>query len=204
MQFYRGTGLPTFFTTLPILTKLLLAKDTLGRRLYATQQELAAAMMVSNIVTVEPMEEIPTTLGIVVNLADYNVGADNGGDVSMFDFFDIDFNQQKYLIETRLSGALVKFKAAVVINNINDGSDVLIDPVVAPVNTANVVSGLNQAHVTYTATDSAGNAVTPTSGSFTMTSSTASPVTVVATAASGYYFASNAENTWVFAYEATS
>jgi len=115
MRFYRGTGRPTFYTTLPTLTSLLLAKDSLGRRLYPTQADLAAALMVSDIQTVEPMEELTDTLGIIVNLTDYNVGADSGGEVNMFDFFDIDFNQQKYLIETRLSGALVKFKSAIVI-----------------------------------------------------------------------------------------
>jgi HK97 family phage prohead protease len=200
MRFYRGTGMPTFYTTLPVLTKLLLAKDTLGRRLYATQAELAAAMMVQNIVCVEPMETQTSLLGIVVNLADYNIGADSGGEVSMFDFFDIDFNQQKYLIETRLSGALVKFKSALAIKKVT-ASYVLIDPVTAPTQSGNTVTTPAQAHVTYAATDPDGNAVTITSNSLTLTADN-SPVTVVASPASGYFFATNAENSWVFRYEA--
>lgn len=198
MRFYRGTGLPTFYTTLPTLTKLLLAKDSLGRRLYTSQADLAAALMVRSIETVEPMEELTDLLGIIVNLADYNVGADNGGDVSMFDFFDIDFNQQKYLIETRMSGALVKFRSALVIKTVA-AADTLITPV-APTQSGNTVSGIDQANVTYTATGASG-AVTITGGSLTLTSAN-SPVVVQATPAAGYYFASNAEDSWTFTYQA--
>jgi HK97 family phage prohead protease len=199
MRFYRGTGNPTFFTTLPTLTKLLLAKDSLGRRLYSTQADLAAAMMVREIQTVEPMEELTDLLGIVVNLTDYNVGADSGGDVALFDFFDIDFNQQKYLIETRMSGALVKYKSAIAVKKVA-ASLVLVDPLIAPVQDVNAVSGANQANVTYVATGAAGP-VTITSGAFTLTTGN-TPVTVQATPASGYYFASNAEDSWTFVYQA--
>jgi hypothetical protein len=111
---YRGSGEPVFFTTLPYLTDLLLRKDKMGRRIYDTQVALAAALMVKKIVTVEVMEEYPDVVGIIVNLRDYSVGTDRGGDVSMFDDFDIDYNQHKYLIETRLSGALTKPKSAIV------------------------------------------------------------------------------------------
>ena len=92
---------------------MLLLEDTIGHKLYKTIQELATALRVSEIVTVEPMEglKIDTNkevAGIIVNLTDYNVGADKGGETTMFDDFDIDFNQYKYLIETRFSGALIK------------------------------------------------------------------------------------------------
>jgi hypothetical protein len=113
--YYKGTGTPTFFTTDAILTDLILLKDKVGRRLYETEASLAAALRVSKIVTVEVMESAPDILGIVVNMADYTIGADKGGQVSMFDDFDIDYNQQKYLIETRVSGALTKPKSAIVI-----------------------------------------------------------------------------------------
>jgi HK97 family phage prohead protease len=198
MRFYRGTGQPVFYTTLPVLTKLLLAKDTLGRRLYPTKADLAAAMMVRDIQSVEPMEEETSLLGLVVNLADYNIGADSGGQVSLFDFFDIDFNQQKYLIETRMSGALVKFKAALAVMKV-DSADVLVDPLVPPTQSGNTVSGANQTHVTYVATGAAG-AVTISGGSFTLTPSN-TPVTVQASPASGYFFASNAEDSWTFEYQ---
>jgi hypothetical protein len=198
MRFYRGTGRPTFYTTLPTLTRLLLAKDTLGRRLYPTQADLAAAMLVSDIQTVEPMEEMTDLLGIIVNLVDYNIGPDAGGQVSLFDFFDIDFNQQKYLIETRMSGALVKFRAAIAVKK-TASANVLVDPLVPPTQTGNTVSGANQTHVTYVATGAAG-AVTISSGSFALTTSN-TPVTVQASPASGYYFASNAEDSWTFDYQ---
>jgi HK97 family phage major capsid protein len=110
---YKGTGTPTLYTTKRRLTDMLLAKDSQGRRLYATKPELAAAMLVDDIVPVEVMEQQPDLVGVLVNLADYTVGADKGGEVSMFDDFDIDFNQQKYLIETRISGALTRPKGAV-------------------------------------------------------------------------------------------
>lgn len=109
---YKGSGNPTFFTTEDYLTDMLLLEDGIGHRLYKTEAELATALRVSKIVTVEPMEnqKINTKplIGVIVNLADYRVGADKGGQINMFDDFDIDYNQQKYLIETRISGALVK------------------------------------------------------------------------------------------------
>lgn len=120
---YKGSGNPSYFTTTAELTDMLLLKDTLGRRLYNTKQELAAALMVNEIVEVEPMTgvtrtrtdaKVMTLMGILVNLKDYNAGADKGGAVSMFEDFDIDYNQQKYLIETRMSGALVLPKSALV------------------------------------------------------------------------------------------
>jgi HK97 family phage prohead protease len=113
--FYKGTGTPTLYTTDSVLTDLILQKDKVGRRLYATEAELAAALRVDKIVTVEVMEDRPDILAIIVNLADYTLGADQGGNVSMFDDFDIDYNQYKYLIETRVSGALTKPKSALVL-----------------------------------------------------------------------------------------
>ena len=117
MQYYKGTGQPDLYTTLPFQTRLLLAKDTLGRRLYNSPAELASAMGVVEINTVQVMEDIPGLIGILVNLNDYTIGTDRGGDVSLFDFFDIDYNQYKYLIETRVSGALTKIRSAIVITD---------------------------------------------------------------------------------------
>jgi len=125
-EYYRGAGNPTMFCTERVLTELLVLKDSTGRRLYATEAELAAALRVSKIVTVPVMEDAQVVdvadgvtlldlLAILVNLSDYTVGADKGGAVAMFDDFDIDYNQYKYLIETRVSGALTKFKSAQVI-----------------------------------------------------------------------------------------
>jgi hypothetical protein len=121
---YKGSGNPKFYTTTSVLTDMLLQKDTLGRRLYNSVAEVASALMVSSIVEVPVMAGITRTdddsavfnlIGIIVNLKDYVVGADKGGAINMFDDFDIDFNQYKYLMETRMSGALTKPKSALVI-----------------------------------------------------------------------------------------
>lgn len=117
---YKGSGTPTFFTTEDVLTDMLLMEDTLGHPLYKDEGELCRKLRVAKIVTVPRMENMKGAkggefIGLVVNLADYTVGADKGGAVNMFDDFDIDYNQQKYLIETRCSGALtVPFSAIAV------------------------------------------------------------------------------------------
>ena len=118
---YKGSGNPTFFTTEDMLTELLLIEDQNGHRLYKSAGELATAMRVKEIVTVPEMEEHTDIYGIIVNMADYNVGADKGGAVTMFDDFDIDYNQQKYLMETRCSGALVKPYSAIVLKKATAG-----------------------------------------------------------------------------------
>ena len=128
---YKGSGNPVFYTTEDVLTDMLLLENQIGDVKYKTKQELANRMRVSDIVTVEVMEgqtrkgntsdgDVTASankdlnlVGLIVNLKDYNVGADQGGAVSMFDDFDIDYNQQKYLIETRCSGALIKPYAAI-------------------------------------------------------------------------------------------
>ena len=120
---YKGSGNPTLFTTEDTLTSCLLIEDTNGRVIYESVEKLATALRVKEIVTVPVMEsqtrtvssKTRTLLGIIVNLFDYNVGADKGGAVNMFDDFDIDYNQQKYLIETRCSGALIKPYSAIVL-----------------------------------------------------------------------------------------
>ena len=119
---YKGSGNPVLYTTEDFLTNCLLLEDTQGYRLYKSEQDVATAMRVSKIVTVPVMEGLTRTdsesktrtlMGIIVNLKDYNVGADKGGAVNMFDDFDIDYNQQKYLMETRCSGALIKPYSAI-------------------------------------------------------------------------------------------
>jgi HK97 family phage prohead protease len=113
--FYKGTGSPTFFTTEEVVTRILLTKDEMGRRIYRSVEDIAAEMRVANIVAVEAMESESDLIGVIVNLQDYTVGADKGGDISMFDDFDIDYNQYKYLMETRISGALTRVKSAIVV-----------------------------------------------------------------------------------------
>lgn len=120
---YKGSGNPTLFTTEEMLTEMLLLEDLNMRRIYDTEAILATAMRVREIVTVPVMEGLERDgrklAGIIVNLTDYNVGADRGGAVNMFDDFDIDYNQQKYLIETRCSGALIRPFSAIAIECAN-------------------------------------------------------------------------------------
>lgn len=121
MKDYKGSGSPVAFMTEEMLTECLLIKDTNKHRMYKSTNEVATAMRVSNIITVPVMEGLKRESGsdtfelkaLIVNLSDYNVGADKGGAVNMFDDFDIDYNQQKYLIETRCSGALIKPYSAI-------------------------------------------------------------------------------------------
>ena len=127
---YQGSGNPVLFTTEDNLTEMLLLKDEMGHRLYKNESELATAMRVSRIVTVQVMEnktrsvtvegvsKTATLQGIIVNMNDYAIGADKGGAVAMFDDFDIDYNQQKYLIETRCSGALINPYSAIVLETV--------------------------------------------------------------------------------------
>ena len=119
---YKGSGNPTLYTTEDMLTSMLLIEDTTGRIIYDTMDKLKTALRVKDIVTVPVMEGVSrkdgenTTynlMGILVNLNDYNVGADKGGSVNMFDDFDINYNKYEYLIETRCSGALVKPYSAI-------------------------------------------------------------------------------------------
>lgn len=120
---YKGSGSPTLFTTEDVITNCLLLEDKNGRVIYDTVDKLATALRVKEIVPVEVMENAKTMvnkvekplMAILVNLVDYYVGADKGGAINMFDDFDIDYNQQKYLMETRCSGALVKPFSAIAV-----------------------------------------------------------------------------------------
>lgn len=124
---YRGSGNPMLFTTEDMLIDMLLINDGIGHRLYKTLDELKTALRVSDIVAVPQMSSVRMTDtttsteyicdGIITNLKDYTVGTDKGGAVSMFDDFDIDYNQQKYLMETRCSAALVRPKSAIVVEH---------------------------------------------------------------------------------------
>jgi hypothetical protein len=198
MEFYKGTGTPTLYTTWQMLTKMLLIKDTLGRRLYPTKADLAAAMNVSDIIPVEVMESAsaPANLwGVIFNTSDYNVGADKGGEVNLFDFFDIDYNQYKYLGETRISGALTTPKAALVIWTVPT-ADVAVTPTVPTFNsTTGVITIPTETGVVY----KDGNGNTLTAGAQTALALNGS-MTVQAVPASGYFFPLSGNQTayWTF------
>ena len=125
---YKGSGNPTLYTTEDMLTDMLLLEDTTGRVIYESAAKLATTLRVKEIVTVPVMEnltrtddqsKVHTLLGIIVNPYDYTIGADKGGAVNMFDDFDIDYNQQKYLIETRCSGALTLPYSAIAVEKVS-------------------------------------------------------------------------------------
>lgn len=114
MPYYKGTGSPTFYTTIHIINDIMLKRDSLGRRIYGSVSDIASEAGISSIVPCEALEATPNLVGILVNLTDYTIGTDKGGQVNFFDFFDIDYNQYKYLLETRCSGALTKLRSAIV------------------------------------------------------------------------------------------
>lgn len=195
---YKGTGQPYLFTTETQIAKFMLLKDTTGRRIYKSLDEIAADLRVTAIIPVEVMEEDPTIIGILVNPVDYVIGADRGGQVSMFDDFDIDYNQQKYLIETRVSGALVKLKSAMVVKKVA-GNSVLVTPDAPSFNASTgVLTIVNQTGVVYTRTLPTPATVVNAAGSPYAAIPAGSSITVVATPASGYYFATSDDDTWTF------
>jgi HK97 family phage prohead protease len=193
MEFYKGTGTPTFFTTIPQLNKVLQAKDLNGQRYYKNRQEVADALGVDKIVTVEPMKEVEGLIGIIVNLMDFNVGTDRGGELTTFDDFDIDYNQYKYLMETRMSGALVRPKAAIVIRK-TAATSVLVTPVQPAFNkTTGVVTIPTVTGVIYK--NAAGT--TLSAGAMSAIAAGAS-VTIYSVPDTNYHFANNQEDSWKF------
>ena len=189
---FKGSGTPTMYTTETYIAQFLLLKDTLGRRIYRDLGELASELRVESIVPVEVMEEDAEIVAILVNPQDYVLGADKGGAISMFDDFDIDYNQHKYLIETRLCGALIKMKSAIVVKKVA-GTSVLVSPTaptfVSATNTITIptVTGVVYKQGTVTKT-----------GSFVITAN----ATIVATPTTGYYFATSENDTFNFTYNA--
>ena len=194
---YKGGSNPTCFCTEDFLTELLLVKDTTGQRIYKTEAELAAAMRVSNFVTTQVLEgrvlNNAPILAILVNMSDYTFGADKGGNIGMFDDFDIDYNQYKYLIETRVSGTLTKWKTAVTVARANANG------VVTP-NDPTYVSGTGVVTIVATANVTYINA--ETGATLTTGAQTAIPaggyLRVKAVPAAGYAIANNQKSTWLF------
>lgn len=193
---YKGTGTPTLYTTDVVLTDLLLLKDKIGRRLYRNEAELAAELRVAKIVVVEAMESVPDVVAIIVNIADYTIGADKGGQISMFDDFDIDYNQEKYLIETRISGALTKPKSAVVVRR---STGTVVSPQTPAFNAeTNTVTIPSVGGVDYFDVTSVTGETKLASGDLVITETT----DIEARPQSGYSFPANSTATWTFAYTA--
>ncbi len=195
-KYYHGSGTPTLYTTDDTLADFLLEKDRMGRRLYATEADVAAALRVKNVVTVEVMEGVQTDdgelFGVIVNLSDYTVGADKGAAIGLFDDFDIDYNQYKYLMETRISGALTKYKAALALVRANGTEATPTIPTF--VTSTGVLTVPSVTGVVYKNDET--NA-TLSSGAQTAIASGAT-VYVRAYPATGYYFPHNFDATWSF------
>ncbi len=194
-KFYKGTGTPTLFTTDDVLTDMLLIKNKIGSYVYDTEAALAAKLRVSKIVVVEVMEDTPDLLAILVNMTDYTIGADKGGQLAMFDDFDIDYNQQKYLIETRISGALTKPKAAVILRR-SVGTVVTASAPTSDFAT-NKLTVPNVTGVTYyDVTNPLSEAALVDGEVYHLTAT----VDIEARAEAGYSFAHNVDTDWTFAY----
>ena len=194
---YHGQGNPALYTTDTVLTDLLLIKDKMGRRLFETQAALEATLRVSKIIPVPVMEGETTDQGellaILVNMSDYTFGADKGGAIAMFDDFDIDYNQYKYLIETRLSGCLTHYKSAQVFSRGVTGATVVVpnvptfDPATG-VLTINLGTGVEYDH---DGTKVATGGAQPPVASGATTYVSASPL-------DGYAFPAGTDADWTF------
>lgn len=195
-KLYKGTGTPTFYTSEDIIAAFLTVKDGFGHRTYKTLDDVAQAIRVSEIVPVEVFTRQPDLVGLMVNLVDYSIGTDRGGEATMFDDFDLDYNKLRYLLETRICGALTIPKAAIAFWKVAGTTVMLAEPE-APTFEDNTVTVPTVTHVTYE--DGDGN-----------TLATGSPVTlsagdtlhVVAIADSGYSFPTNVNDEWDYAYQA--
>lgn len=192
---YKGSGNPTFFTTEEYISMFLLKRDGLGRRLYKDLSEVASELRVSSVVSVEAMEEDTSLVGVIVNPIDYTFGATKGGEVTMFEDFDIDYNKEKFLLETRVSGCLTRLKSALVVRKVT-GTDVLVVPA-SPTFDAEEgeLTIVNQTGVVYKNADT--DAVINAAGSPYSVDS-GDTINVVATPASGYYFGSTEGDSWSF------
>jgi len=196
---WKGTGTPTMYTTQIHLSKMLLLRDTTGRRMFRTTADLAAELLVDSIVPVEVMETMPEIIGILVNLQDYTIGTDRGGEVTMFDQFDIDFNQEKYLTETRLSGALTKIRSALVYKTVTDGASVTLAVPVKPTfnSDTNVITIPSTTGVTYKRADTDGTVT----GTITLNNTSLTSLEIYSVPSSGsYYIEDNVSTRWTFHY----
>jgi hypothetical protein len=193
-KFFKGSGTPTFYTSETVITSFLLQRDTLGRRIYRTLDEVASDLRVAAVVPVEVMEDEADLIGIIVNLQDYTIGADSGGEVNMFDDFDIDYNQQKYLIETRVSGALTKIKSALVIRKTASNAVLVVPTEPTFVESTGVITIPTVTGVTYK--NGAGD--TLSGGAQTALAPGASLLVHAYPSTSGYFFANDNDDEWTF------
>lgn len=195
MQFYKGTGTPTAYTTIPHLNMFKKAKNNNGDRYYKTNVEVAEALGVRRAVPVEVLQhQHPDVIAIIVNLEDYNTGTDRGGELTMFDDFDIDYNQYKYLMETRLSGALTKPKSAIVVRKTTAPS-VLVKPVKPQfASSTGIITIPTVVGVVY----KDGDNTTLTPGAQPPLAAGATKTIYATPSTSGFHFANTVDDSWPF------
>lgn len=199
-EHYLGSGHKTAFMTYRLAAKLLTIRDDFGRRIYRNLSEVAGDMDVAEIVRT-PTELFPTdVLCIILDLADYNFGTNRGGEITLFDDFDIDFNQYKYLIETYLSGALVLPYSAQIYKSVAPTAVELVPT--APAVANNVITVPTQTGVVYKRTDT--GATLSQGSTVTLNDTTLKSLKIEATPANGYFFASNDDqlDSWTSKYKA--
>jgi hypothetical protein len=203
-RFYKGTGLPNAYMSETYISRFLLLKDTTGRRIYADINQLAAELRVSAIIGCEILEDDASIVAIIVNPVDYTMGATRGGEVSMFEDFDIDYNQQKYLIETRMCGALTKLKSALVVKKVA-ASVTLVSPTKPTFNastgvvTIPTVTGVTYKAATYNSVDGVVTAgATLSAGAQTAIAAGATTYVVAVPSSASFEFNTSAEDFWAF------
>lgn len=191
---YKGTGLPTMYTTETIIAKFLLLKDSLGRVIYRDLTEVATQLRVAEIVPVEAMERDATIVAILVNPVDYVYGATRGGEVSLFDDFDIDYNQQKYLIETRCCGCLTKLGSAIVVKAQASADALVVPNAPTYVPATGVVTIVATTNVVYKNADTGATMATGAQAAIPVDST----VNIVAVPNTGFYVSDSDESYWTF------
>ena len=194
---FKGTGMPSFYTNETVIGAFLTVKDGFQNRMYKSLADVAAAMRVKEVVSCEALDRDPTLLGIMVNLADYSIGTDRGGEATMFDDFDLDVNKLIYLLETRCSGALTIPKSAIVFRSVA-ATDVLAKPTKPSYNpSTKVVTIPTVTGVDYFVGDGTGSST----GS-ALTAGAQAALTVdtwyIAKPKSGYFFTDNVNDEWQF------
>jgi hypothetical protein len=201
-EFYLGSGNKTAFISYRVATKLLTIRDGFQHRVYRNLSEVAADMDVTSIVRV-PTELMPDDcLAIVLDLADYNFGTNRGGEVTLFDDFDIDFNQYKYLIETYLSGALTLPYCAQIFMQVDPAEKTLVESLSEPTVDTNVVTVPTETGVVYTRKDT--GAALVGGSTITLDGDSLKQVVIEATPDSSHYFESDSDmkDTWTFRFKA--
>lgn len=195
-QYYKGSGTPAFFTSESVVSAFLTVKDNFGRRLYSDLAAVAAVLRVSEVIPVEIFERDQSLIGIMVNLSDYALGMDAGGQVTMFDDFNIDYNKMIYLIETRCSGALTTPKAAIVFRRVAASAQ-KVTPL-EPTRNGNEITVPTVTGVTYK--NAATNATLLTASPTLLAEG--EELSVVAVPDTGYYFGNSEDDEWTYEYVA--